>query len=870
MNDILIVVTLLLASLMPCAHTATKKNRILKDDVHSLIENSHVSEKLCCGKYMKQNDSLTDENDATTSDASVKLKKNESLDVDMLIKDQQFCREQERLKNNLQSRVNGHPSPLIAAWAQCALQMAADAIVDSDTVRAKEWEAEAKTIIDIDNVLYVAPPANICPPIPHVKSNPHWNAICMHWQEKIPKTPRRIDASDLIKNKTIEKIASETIDWTFAFCHPKSPLRSDPRVLNRIIPVIDTYMKKFRNGGARNFGDEYVVHAYLLLRSTHPDLLVPTRRGIWDMAIRSNVEGIKKDFEDMFRHQRRELLWGNGHVHDLVTLGWSSLILNDGRYRELGDSGLKLFKKSQLPDGGYSYVGFQNEAFTYHKIIPIGLAWYGIATNNSSVWDQLKKTRNYNLLSYLPRGVGDYCPTTMMKQYWNQSRPGEDALIAAYLNGDGYNMSVTNPKAPSLLGAFLYRPNIDPKVHPKDWLVYDRNIIGPNGRYGDFSFTGTTRDPSAISAPAQNYKEKAIGNFTSGFVGAITLMSDDNVQLSVERKNSHADERWPLSAAIQNITCEVKIKKGRDSDISRRSKHRFMAQCQRNAVSMGHDYSGLTTVYNVSDKITGAVSKFRALPWEGRQAWILTKNRLVGLLSIEATADHENWGVHGTLMMVAGRQWWGNKREMVQSGDGTYSYGNLLVKVLEHDFKATSTEYTDAFAGDAKKATRLILWDNPKGPKSEKIKKYKAGDSHFWMVEVRPQWTSAAKKIHRLKNLPASLWGIRLEEEKRDVLIIHNRTENAIHLKASFSVRYHKCSLHFSSDHSWGFRNAESAQRISTTESIGGGNVMNLEGNNGSLSFDHTVPPWSHILVVSSDNAIDHLKNNKVCESVFN
>lgn len=773
-----------------------------------------------------------------------------------------------QLKARLFPELAKHPAPLAATWAEYALNAAEAALELGDAAYARECATEAKTLADLKVVRSFEPPAQVCPPVPFPASNPYWAALAKKWKKQSASVEH-------IESKGyLNKVAEETQGLALALCHPQSPLKGEPATLRRLLVVLELLMQQWAAG--KKLGDfdcnQEPPHVYLMLRTVYPDLLTPTRRARWEALIRSNADTIVAQRGAIYRGQKQENLWINADVRHAMSLAWSAQVLDNKEYRRYGDEAMALISRSLQPDGGFAYVGYQNEAFAYHGETPIAQAWYWLATGSSSVKEQLVATKNYYPLSWHPRGMGDHTMATMMKQYWNMSRPGTAALLAAYFAGDGTNLGLSNDKGnleanASPLAAFTYCPDVVPKPLPDRWLLLDRNTIGPRGRYGDFMFSATTRDPS-FGTP-KDWDGKLIGNMTSGFVGAIALTPETEVQRILATNATATDDRWPLSAAMQNATCEVKIEKGADLDIVRRTKHRFMAQDQRNALALGNSYSSLSTVYRVTDKITGGDSAFKALPWEGRQAWVLTPDRLVGILALSATEATENLGIHGTLVLVSGRESWGTQRELMSSGKASWTYGNLAVRLLGHDFAAVSTEYTDVFTGNMKKAARILLWDRAEAGEADTLAPYAAGATRYWLVEVKPTWSPAAKAIQRLDKLPDGLWGFELVEAKRSLRLIHNFTGKELRYEADLAVSHTTCSAHASIDHGKRFLNLASSRENPDRSTHGGQGVQAIPISGGSARLALWVPAWGHVLVVCSDDAGDHVQNNSVAEDLF-
>jgi hypothetical protein len=778
------------------------------------------------------------------------------------------------LREKIAAPLASHPAPLAGVWAAFALDAAAQALDRDDLAYGAACAAEAQTLLALKTVRRTEPSAVLCPPVPEPLINPCWAALCEKWNKQVALN-EKVEVRGYP-----DKIAAEAQSLALALCHPQSPRRGDPAALRRLLVNFEVLMQQWAMGkNLADFAcDQEIPQVYLLLRTVYPDLLTPARRARWEALIRSNADLIVSQHGEVYRNQRQEALWINSDVRHAVSLAWSAQILGNGEYRRLGDEAMTLISRALQPDGGFAYVGFQNEAFSYHGETPIAQTWYHLATGSPTVKAQLVAARNYFPLTWHPRGIGDYTLTTMMKQYWNMGRPDTAALLAAWQAGDGYNLTIgelgrggrtLSETNASPLAAFAWRADLAPKPIPDGWLLLDRNTIGPRGRYGDFTFSASTRDPSAVTAAAQDWDGKLIGNFTSGFVGAIALESEDAVSRALAANPNATDRRFPLSAALQNVMCEVKVEKGPDVDISRRAKHRFMAQNQRNGVTLGNDYSAIGTVYKITDKITGGDSTFKPLPWEGRQVWLLTPGRLVGLLSITALGPHENWGVHGTLMLVGGREGWGAKRTLSPVGPASWTYGNLSVNLLAHDFAAVSTEYTDAFTGTAKKSARLLLWDKAGGVEAETLTRYEVGSSRYWLVEIKPAWAPAAGKIKRLEGLPEGLWGFELVEAKRMLRVVHNFTGVDKRYSEAIKTANVGCSAHRSVDHGMRFRNLATSLSNTDRSTIGGRGAHRLSVTEGVATISESIPAWGHVIVVCSDDPAAHLQNNQVYEDVF-
>ncbi len=710
---------------------------------------------------------------------------------------------------------------------------------------------------------YETPANDICPNIPQAAKNTFFLSATELWGKQSQNT-----SPVVIKGYAMD-LTRELQNMALATFHPQSSLKGNGKSFRRFLMVMDAMSDEWNQG--KRLGDfskdQEVPQAYCLIRAAYPTLKLPYLFGTWENALKANVEELLKQHQEVYQTINVNKVWVNSDVRHIVSLVWSAKALGRPELKTLADKGLILISKTLQGDGGFNYVGYQNEAFTYHGENIAALAWYYLATGNPLAKELIIKSKAYYPLTYHPRGVGEYFTPTMMKQYWNMATPGTAAYYVASLADCPYNYSLATKEGADILAAFFYRSDLEAKTLPDNWLLFDRNTLGPRGRFGNYTYGGSTRDSSWLPGKKDNELLNLIGNMNSGFVGSMTLMDEKEAEALPKGEGTYVPSKWPLSSAVVNITTEIKVEKGIDLDVSRRTKHRFMAQNQHNAVSMSKNYSALSTSYLVTDKIAGGDADVKALPWIGHQAWLLSPQGMVGILSLKATAQTTSLGVHGSLLFVSGRESWGLQRNLVTEASNRFSYGDLKMVLWENDFSKVSFEKTDIFTGVAKKCLRLVLYDVPSSAGSDEALTYQKDAGNFWIVDLRPKTSVPLKNVKKLK-LPKGLQGFEVEETDGNYKLIQNTTEQDIDILENFPCQYAKASLFVGEEKNKLLYSEEAISKAKTTGE-GIGRLIPLRVSSGEVKVHLSVPAYSHVMLTMSSEAKDHALSTDTYETFF-
>lgn len=662
----------------------------------------------------------------------------------------------------------------VLAWAvaDADLEEAAGRKAFADRVRA-----DVKTAIAQPFARAKAAPANLFPPIAQPATNPYAIEAMKRAKklaastEAYPKGPAGAIVKDA-RGWHFPTITGEALALTRALCHPQSAMAGDPSL---VAPMLRRFahVYEYLTPGSKqlvDFGDSSeLAEMYLLVRSVYPDLILPTYKQAWEKGISVNSDAIVKQYGEVFIAAQPGTAYPNGHIRYLSALMFGGLVLDRPELRRIADSGLKLQNTGLYEDGGFTYIGLQNEVLTYHGVNVLHIARYAQVTGDSLAKQMVARTRWYYPLSVEPPGVVEYSTAASWKHYWNQVTGGAEAYIVAGATDCGHNLRIaqTNFSSPDLIYATFYRPELKPAPAPDQYVVFDRNVLGARGRFGTFSFSSTSRD----------YGDDNRGK--SSVVGCMVLNS-----------NEPKPESWPLNAALQDAAVEVRIKPG-DGGLDRSKTHLWLAQDETNAAIASEHFGSVSTRYRLS------AYKTKSFDWAGRQVWLLTPQRLVGLVEIESLKDQQALGVNGVLQFISGRERWGTRKEFQSISANTISYGKLTTTIYQHDFAEIRTEYTDTFAGDAKKAGRLLLLDSTQASGGSGT--YKAGAKHFYLAEVRPDSSAVASDIKRL-DLPNGLLGFDVREGTHWYRILFNPTSKDVAAEQSLEAFGRPIYLHRSGE----------------------------------------------------------------------
>ncbi|MBI5394513.1 MAG: hypothetical protein HZA91_04370 [Verrucomicrobia bacterium] len=562
---------------------------------------------------------------------------------------------------------------------------------------------------------------------------------------------------------------TRTCVMTWAACHPASPLRGDPALIAQVMRWMQGVFQNHR-GGDLNVGRTggkgmpghdpninrfcYVptFEAYLLLRETWPELIPPSKRREWEASARAVTEFQLKTYgEKVDRHGAG--WYPNMDVHYLLLTELASRILGEPRWHAEAERFLKLIAHSLYPDGAFTYHGRQNECFVYHEINVAHLARYWQLTGSRVARELVLASAPYYPNNVEPGGVPEYYTDCFWKHYWAGASPIGPDIVASMLCAHrpkavdlaAQNRRVANVELkwtkPShyyaIYAATLWRDI--PEAPQRDgYIRYDRDVQGPRGRFGPWSFAGTTRD----------HGKGAQGKDT--FVGAMLT--------------SKEDKQFPLDAALQVVTSQFRLQ----PDGQRWRACRYHSANEETAVTVAKDFAALTTRYRI--QTVAWSGKSTLTNWEGQQEWLMTPKRIIGTLAIRPLTDEKAYSVHGRVRL-------GLKKDLERKDSTTFQYGGLRVRLHEHNYADVITEPSETFYTDPPenfRSTEIVLRDAhsvKSGGKEQKT--CAAGTEQFFTVEVSPADNATAALVKR-HDLPGGLRALEIIADGQWLMVVHN------------------------------------------------------------------------------------------------
>lgn len=707
-----------------------------------------------------------------------------------------------------------------------------NAILVGDTDKSNLIGAEFDSLIVQPNPEGTFP-ENFFRPIPEYDTNPYVETIFPAFEKNKEESAVR---------SLGQALAPELIETAYAALHPQSPYKTDPTAIVRLMNVLNSAFGELENN------NDFMVSfhlpfTYLLLKTSFPGAIPPIMAAEWEAKMAPIAERIFTTRSDTWTYVANG--WYNADIRWALGLYTMGILFDNEDYINAALSGFDeggLFKGALLPDGGFNYVGYQNETFTYHGENIMALSWFYTLTENEEIAEIIRDTKNYYPLSYRLEGVGEYYTAASWKQYWNMVSGNDAAYVVASLTGDDRNYN-RGKDATGLLPALFYNPNLAEVEEADSTLVFDKNIQGPRGNFGQFAY----------AASARNVND-GIGLGKITFVGAMSLYDLDSIPSGLSADDVNKAESWPLNAALSIATSEVKHSLDPDSLFQRRNSHYLMGQDEKSSVIMHDDHASFATKYNISTKLYVPTKVYLdesyASKWAGSQQWVMTKSGIIGVIEISAKEDDEKYAIHALLKLVSGRRHWGVKKEVIDLGDGQYEFGDLVITVHETDYTKNRVDFAPTWDGDdSGKASYLILSDKSKEEENT-LTSYSARTSKYVAVEIRKKDTESAIDFVRIKNKRKRYSGFEITEGDTKYILVQNTgKKKRAKFKASYKVEDGKKVTLSSAKH---------LDRPDVTSDQRSKNIrVKMKSGKNTAKINTTIPKNGHILITISNDEGD-------------
>ncbi len=628
----------------------------------------------------------------------------------------------------------------------------------------------------------------------------------------------------------------DALRLAYTTLHPQSPERGKSEGIKALLTALENCYSSERE--KLSWGEHQSTIAYLLLKSVYPDLVPPSVKDSWEGMIRKRAERITKQCNFMTGKNYHGNSWLNGDSRNVAMVGIAGIVLNEKRFSDWMSTVMDRIYELLQPDGATNYTCFQNEHWIYHSAAMGCAAWYWLISDNETAHKFVAEAAPFYPIM-VHRGLGEEYTAPEQKHYYNGGMYNTPYL--ALIAGDP-DAVATGKVGSGHLNAFFYDPAMPTGSVPDNFTLFDRNIIGPRGRYGDLDFAISTRDFNYYPGTTNSG-----GRFPDKGFGFTTIFG-----MRVLNTPEESTRTWPLNVVAERLMSRV-VYKGTEYN---------KGQQMDSSVAMAGSASAAGATFLTSAR-TGQNQNWDTLPFLNTQEWIVTPERAVGFMKIEALESLPGAVISNAFEFTSGRGRWGVQKELVKSSPADFRYGKLNLHVIATSHNGDEINYTNGGMGSDK--MRGVLHLTGDKAKQSPIGGGK-GDTSWCLVEIHPEWSSHSQEIKQI-DAGSGLIGVQVTASGKTYTLIHNPGTSEAKARFQMPTGYSKYSLHLGTDGSIlrdKYFNKISSEALAAKEN--GNKITPLS----SASVDTVIPPHRIILVVGSNDAADHADGFKFYGDIFN
>jgi hypothetical protein len=664
-----------------------------------------------------------------------------------------------------------------------------------------------------------------------------------------------------INNTTPEpdlfKSGTEMLSAVYAYLNPQSTVYNNTAYRERLFVLLDHRLGLAATGvGLRDIGWSWqAAYAYMLMKHHRPAELSAARIATYEAGLALNSTAIIDEKPLLYTNGLLAQVWLNGDIRLAMGVYFAGHALGDTASLALAEKARAaidgVMTKTALADGGTRYVGFWGEVASYHEdTVETYIYWWKI-TGSPTAKALLDSTLNYSVVSNEPDGFVEQSSNIPYKHMYNNRHNEPACLWKAYLYDDGYNYhfgrKVETSTSTRLLNTILYQPSRQLKTPPANvGVFFDGNIQGPRHRSPTWGWIAHGRDVQnggpeelAFSQP-QGYDGRMCGKAT--FVGAYALGP-------VANKTS-------LKGALDTVSVEFKETPGADTDYNRGTRYRFLTQDEQTRVITRHNFGTLSSTYRVSKRTSSFATpdwSAGATPWVGHQVWVLTPERVIGLVQIVNDAPATIYGLDTRLVFSGGRlNSMGSYLDLIYDPTGkTFTFGELRAKIHAASYTGSVLQQrfgiSDPNSADTYSALVRI---NHLDTAADVSRTFAAGAARHWIVlDITREGAAVAPYVVNVVPGHASFAVLQFTEGARKVRIVQNLGATDRNYTGSFVVgtTYPNTSLH----RSW----SDSVTPVTVTS--------------GTAAVSSLVPAYGHMIAVNSSQPDDHTNARRTSATVF-
>lgn len=627
---------------------------------------------------------------------------------------------------------------------------------------------------------------------------------------------------------------ADALQLAYAALHPQSPNRGNSQA---IIAMLTSMNQSWCIRKKESWGEHSVIMAYILFQSVYPDLIPQSIRKEWTNMMRTRSDRQIEISSRLFAGDYVSRSWLNGDIRNIMHVGFAGIALDDPKYRQWMDHAVSKIFLTLQPDGATNYTGYQNEASLYHDAAVECLAWYWLFSRNQQAFDFVARASRFYALA-AQRYICEEYTAPEQKHYYNGNQVNK--TYPGYFAKDPFAVAACQAKRHHLT-AFTYDPSLPTVTIPDRFTLFDRNVIGPRGRYGNLDFAISTRDFSYYPGKT----DAASRTPTNGF-GVTTF-------LGMRLMNPPDFKGWPLHAVVERIMNNANV-----------GKHEFdKGELIQSSVSMAQAASAVSADYMTSGR-EGQNWNWGPLPFTNTQAWIVDGERAVGFMRIQATEVVKDARMSTTLEFVSGRAPWGQRKQLITREKGLHEYGDFRLRVVATSYQAEDISYTKGgLSGNDNMRAVFRLVEKPGEPQARRI--YQRGEEEWCLIELRPASSAPATSIKMIPVAP-NLHGFSFEASGKSFTLVHNPNDHSVLMDYAMPESFSQYSLHLGTDGKITrdrYLNLVEHEKARTKDH--GGRLVKLPNHKVSFS----IPPHRHVLILGSNDATDHQNGFQFYEDVF-
>lgn len=591
-------------------------------------------------------------------------------------------------------------------------------------------------------------PLNLFPPIPSKSSNPFYKKAMA-------------DAKGYMREKSIAADMLKAENVAMAFAHPQSQTSANSKLMILMLDYFEASLNgKFKFEG--QFEVAHPVRAFLTYSSVYPNLFPPSRKKLW-------MKTLEDEADRIYNLTSR---WRNGQPLPVTNLDSNymiammdySVIFNNKKYAKRAKEACEKIGLNMLEDGAYRYNPIAMPVPHYHSVMTRNLTRYWLVSNDAHAKELLIRQAWYwpLTLSYdtSGHGYGDDSSTVTYKKagpYNSAGRVGSSQYLISAISGIPEIASMWECKnsisrgeseLPLLLAAAFYRKDLKKKELPEEFIAYDKNIMGPIGRFKGFSFSGSSRDSTF---PWGNH-----GTFEGRdtYSGCIIVKGGQRT-------------------TINTIHAALRIRKGKHfhptaarREYPDKATHSFHHLMEKATSTTLENVAALSGGHKITTAKQGNLHELATDAFSG-QAWLYTPERMVGIVTIEpgkSKAYSASIALHSY------------GENMKQKGPDTWTQGHAEINFIDHNL------YPKAQITEAWKGLELIDKESYE-QKEQKMKSFKRNDKFHCLMEIKPKWSPKSSITNISQN---DVLAFHVKESKNEYIIIANPTAKSQSYKFSF------------------------------------------------------------------------------------